>query len=157
MQLRCGTPDIRANTNTGDLCGLCQLRSALKRPFLARLSPRRGYHVPSSRLRRSEIAAPPTTAYREKQMRKVVQFGCSLCIIFASLLHACLALYVEQVNERKMVCVCGARKSCFEASSFPAPTSIFGARLDHGKAAGTYQISHTGQAPARVVWKIFAC
>ena len=90
-------------------------------------------------------------------MRKVVQFGCSLCIIFASLLHACLALYVEQVNERKLVCVCGARKSCFEASSFPAPTSIFGARLDHGKAAGTYQISHTGQAPARVVWMTFAC
>jgi hypothetical protein len=27
---------------------LCQLRSALKRPFLARLSPRRGYQVPSS-------------------------------------------------------------------------------------------------------------
>ncbi len=28
---------------------LCQLRSALKGPFLARLSPRRGYQVPSSR------------------------------------------------------------------------------------------------------------
>jgi hypothetical protein len=28
---------------------LCQLRSALKRPLLARLSPRRGYQVPSSR------------------------------------------------------------------------------------------------------------
>jgi hypothetical protein len=29
------------------------------------------------------------------------------CIIFASLLHACLALHViEQVNERKLVCVC---------------------------------------------------
>jgi hypothetical protein len=47
VQLRCGTPDIRVNT--GDLCGLCQLRSALKRPFLARLSSRRGYQVPSSR------------------------------------------------------------------------------------------------------------
>jgi hypothetical protein len=47
VQLRCGTPDNR--DNTGDLCGLCQLRSALKRPFLARLSPRRGYQVPSSR------------------------------------------------------------------------------------------------------------
>jgi hypothetical protein len=35
----------------------------------------------------------------------MVQFGCSLCIIFASLLHACLALCVEQVNERKLVCV----------------------------------------------------
>jgi hypothetical protein len=54
-----------------------------------------------------------------------------------------LALYVEQVNGRKLVCVCGARKSCFEASSFPAPTSVFGARLDRSKAAGTYQISHT--------------
>jgi hypothetical protein len=61
--------------------------------------------VPSSRLRRNEIAASPTTAYREKKMRKMVQFGCSHCIIiFASLLHACLALYVEQVNERKLVC-----------------------------------------------------
>jgi hypothetical protein len=41
-------------------------------------------------------------------MRKMVQFECSLCIIFifASLLHACLALYVEQVNERKLACVC---------------------------------------------------
>jgi hypothetical protein len=71
---------------------------------------------------------------------------------------ACLpALYVEQVNERKLVCVCGAWKSCFEASSLPAPTSIFGARLDRSKAAGTYQISHTGQVPARVVWMTFAC
>jgi hypothetical protein len=42
--------------------------------------------------------------YREKKMQKMVQFGCSLCIIFASLLHARLALYVEQVNERKLVC-----------------------------------------------------
>jgi hypothetical protein len=83
--------------------------------------------------------------------------GALFALFFASLLHACLALYVEQVNERKMVCVCGARKSCFEASSFPAPTSIFGARLDHGKAAGTYQISHTDQAPARVVWMTSAC
>jgi hypothetical protein len=49
-------------------------------------------------------------------MRKTVQFRCSLCITFASLLHACLALYVEQVNERKVVCVCGAWKSCFEPS-----------------------------------------
>jgi hypothetical protein len=80
----------------------------LERPFLARLSPRRGYQVPPSRLRRNDIAASPTTAYREKKMREMVQFGCSLCIIFASLLYACLALYVEQVNERKLVCVCGA-------------------------------------------------
>jgi hypothetical protein len=56
-------------------------------------------------LRRNEIAASPTTAHREKKMRKMVQFGCSLCIIFASLLHARLALYVEQVNERKLACV----------------------------------------------------
>jgi hypothetical protein len=34
-----------------------------------------------------------------------VQFGCSHCIIFALPLHACLALYVEQVDERKLVCV----------------------------------------------------
>jgi hypothetical protein len=54
----CGTPDIRAST--GDLHGLCQLPSALKRPFLARLSPspRRGYHKCRRRagLRRNEIA-----------------------------------------------------------------------------------------------------
>jgi hypothetical protein len=31
------------------ICGLCQLRSALKRPFLAHLSPHRGYQVPSNR------------------------------------------------------------------------------------------------------------
>jgi hypothetical protein len=58
VQLRCGTPDIKANTD--DLCSLCQLRSALKRPFLARLSPRRGYQyqVPSSRpAAQREIAA----------------------------------------------------------------------------------------------------
>jgi hypothetical protein len=91
-------------------------------------------------------------------MRKMMQFRCYLCIIFASLfLHTCLALYVEQANERKVVCVCGAWKSCFEASSFPAPTIIFGARLGRSKAAGTFQISHTGQAPARVVWMMFAC
>jgi hypothetical protein len=55
-------------------------------------------------LRRSEIAASPTTTHREKKMREMVQFGCSLCIIFASLLLAFLALYVAQVNERKLVC-----------------------------------------------------
>jgi hypothetical protein len=57
---------------------------------------------------RNEIAASPTTAYREKKMQKMVQFGAlfALCIIFASLLHACLALYVEQVNERKLAGVC---------------------------------------------------
>jgi hypothetical protein len=40
-------------------------------------------------------------------MRQMVQFGCSLCVLFAfaSILHACLALYVEQVNERKLACV----------------------------------------------------
>jgi hypothetical protein len=47
-------------------------------------------------------------------MRKLVQFGCSLCIMFASLLHACLALYVDQVNERKHetgVCVVHGKAS----------------------------------------------
>jgi hypothetical protein len=34
-----------------------------------------------------------------------VQLGCSHCIIFALPLHACLALYVEQVDERKLVFV----------------------------------------------------
>jgi hypothetical protein len=36
VQLRCRTPDIRVNT--GDVCSLWQLQSALKRPFLARFS-----------------------------------------------------------------------------------------------------------------------
>jgi hypothetical protein len=35
----------------------------------------------------------------------IVQFGHSLCTIFALPLRACLALYVEQVDERKLVCV----------------------------------------------------
>jgi hypothetical protein len=107
VQLRCGTPDSRVNT--GDLCGLCQLRSALKRLFLARLSPRRGYQVRAVEqacgATKSQLRQPPPRTGRNK-MREMVQFGCSLCIIFASLLHACLALYVEQVNERKLVCVC---------------------------------------------------
>jgi hypothetical protein len=42
---------------------------------------------------KSQLHQPPRTAYRERKMRKMVQFGCSLCISFASLLHACLALY----------------------------------------------------------------
>jgi hypothetical protein len=89
----------------------------------------------------------------------MVQFRCALCIIFASLLHTCLALYVEPVNERKVVCVCvvHGKAALQPPSTFPAPTSIIGARLDSSRAAGTFQISHTGQAPARVVWMMFAC
>jgi hypothetical protein len=34
-----------------------------------------------------------------------VQLGHSYCISFALPLHACLALYVEPVDERKLVCV----------------------------------------------------
>jgi hypothetical protein len=36
-----------------------------------------------------------------------VQFGCSLCVIFALPLHACLLCFacLEQVDERKLVCV----------------------------------------------------
>jgi hypothetical protein len=71
-------------------------------------------------LRRNQIAASPTTAYRERENKCekwCAQFECSLCIIFASLLHARLALYVEQVNERKLVCAwCMHRKSCVERS-----------------------------------------
>jgi hypothetical protein len=89
-------------------------------------------------------------------MRKIVQFGCSLCTIFASLLYAFLALYVEQVKGNWCV-MCGAWKSCFEASLFPAPTSFLGLVFTAARPAGTYQISHTGQAPARVVWMAFAC
>jgi hypothetical protein len=104
---------------------------------------------------KSQLHRPPRTGRKKKQKWLGALF--SLCIIFASLLRACLALCVAQVNERKVVCVCGAWKICFEASSFPAPTWVFGARLDRSRAAGTYQISHTGQAPARVVWMTFAC
>jgi hypothetical protein len=71
-------------------------------------------------LRRNEIAASPTPRTGKKKPEKWCNSGAlfSLCIIFASLLlsHACLALYVEQVNERKLACVCGAWKSSFEAS-----------------------------------------
>jgi hypothetical protein len=35
----------------------------------------------------------------------LVQFGYSHCIIFALPLHAFLAMYVEQVDGRKLVCV----------------------------------------------------
>jgi hypothetical protein len=51
---------------------------------------------------KSQLRQPPRAG--RKKMRKMVQFGCSLCIIFASRLHACLALYVEQVNERELAC-----------------------------------------------------
>jgi hypothetical protein len=55
---------------------------------------------------KSQLRQPPRTGRKkcQKMHKKMVQFGCSLCIIFASLLNACLALYVEQVNERKLVC-----------------------------------------------------
>jgi hypothetical protein len=71
-------------------------------------------------LRRNQIAASPTTAYRERENKCekwCAQFECSLCIIFASLLHTCLALYVEQVNERKLVCAwCIGKAALKEAS-----------------------------------------
>jgi hypothetical protein len=57
-------------------------------------------------LRRDEIAAPPTTAYREKKN------GGNGAIRVLSLHYFCFAfacppfaLYVEQVNERKLACV----------------------------------------------------
>jgi hypothetical protein len=76
-----------------------QLRSAPKRPFLARLSPRRGYQVPSSvepacGATKSQLRQPPRTGRKEKKNAKLVQFGCSLCIIFASLAFACLPCFV---------------------------------------------------------------
>jgi hypothetical protein len=42
---------------------------------------------------------------REKKCEKWCNSGALFAFFFfASLLHACLALYVEQVNERKLVC-----------------------------------------------------
>jgi hypothetical protein len=58
--------------------------------------------VPTCGATKSQLRQPPRTG---EKMRKMVQSGYSLCIIFASLLHARLALYVEQVNERKLACV----------------------------------------------------
>jgi hypothetical protein len=46
---------------------------------------------PACGAKKSQLRQPPRSG--RKKMRKRVQFGCSLCIIFASLLHACLALY----------------------------------------------------------------
>jgi hypothetical protein len=43
-------------------------------------------------------------AQGEKNAKGWCNSGALFAIIFASLLHACLALYVEQVNERKLVC-----------------------------------------------------
>jgi hypothetical protein len=57
------------------------------------------------------------------------------------------------------VCVvrCGVwcMGSCFVASDFPAlaRTSIFWCSSWPNKTHGTYQTSHTGQAPVCVVWK----
>jgi hypothetical protein len=66
---------------------------------------------------KSQLHQPPRTG--RKICEKLLQFRCSLCIIFASLLHACLALCVEQVNERKVVCVCVC-SACGKAALKPA-------------------------------------
>jgi hypothetical protein len=103
---------------------------------------------------KSQLHHPPHTG------RKKCEKWCNLGALFALfLLRFCMLALLCMLSRRTKGkwCVCGAWKSCFEASSFPAPTSIFGARLDRSKAAGTYQTSHTGQAPARVVWMMFAC
>jgi hypothetical protein len=68
----------------------------------------------------------------------MVQFGCSLCIICTSLLHACLALYVDQVNDQGNWCVRGAWKSCVETSQCQALTSIF---LGSSSRARLYRIN----------------
>jgi hypothetical protein len=84
-------------------------------------------------------------------MREMVQFGCSLCIIFASLLHACLALYVEQVNERKLVCVCVVHgKAALKPASARHQQAFLGLVLTAARllAPTKSEISHTCQAPA---------
>jgi hypothetical protein len=60
-------------------------------------------------------------------MRKMVQFECSLCIIifFASLLHACLALYVEPVDERKLVRVCWCMEKLLYSQLVPGTKKQF--------------------------------
>jgi hypothetical protein len=93
-------------------------------------------------------------------MREMVQFGCSLCISFASFLHARLALYVEQPGERKQTgaCVVYGKAALKPARRTRHQKSFMGLVVTAaGLIYGTYQISHTGQAPARVVWMMFAC
>jgi hypothetical protein len=91
-----------------------QLRSAPKRPFLARLSPRRGYQVPSSvepacGATKSQLRQPPRTGRKEKKNAKYgairvlsLHYFCFACFCMLALLCICM-LTVEQVNERKLV------------------------------------------------------
>jgi hypothetical protein len=87
-------------------------------------------------------------------MREMVQLRYSHCIIFALPLHACLALYVEQVDERKLVCVwCMEKLLCSQL--VPGTNKQFlGLVLTAARllAAGTCQTSHTGQSPAHVLF-----
>jgi hypothetical protein len=94
-------------------------------------------------LRRNEIAASPTTAYREKKTRKMVQFGCSLlslCALF--LLRFC----------RGVVVVAGLRGgllypplslSPFAAAGAWAPTP----RVTNRLTAARFQFSHPDASP----------
>jgi hypothetical protein len=52
---------------------------------------------------KSQLHQPPRT--EEKNAKNGAIRVLSFCIMFASLLHARLALYIEQVNERKLACV----------------------------------------------------
>jgi hypothetical protein len=64
---------------TGDLCGLCQLRPALKRPFLARLSPR----VVDTKCRRADITFQALYIHcnRIAYLRHKVSASCA-CAVF---------------------------------------------------------------------------
>jgi hypothetical protein len=88
-------------------------------------------------------------------MRKMVQFGCSPCIIFASLLHVRFDLYlcVEQVNERKLECVWCMEKAALKPASARHQQAFLGLVLT--AAQGGWHVlnqahspSATGQAPA---------
>jgi hypothetical protein len=67
---------------------------------------------------KSQLRQPPRTG--RNKCGKWYNSGAlfALFLLRASLLHACLALYVEQVNERKLVCACvaGAWQSYVETS-----------------------------------------
>jgi hypothetical protein len=94
VQLRCGTPDTRANT--GDLCGLCELRSKPKRPYF-RVSVRNvdtKCRRAGLRLRRNEIASSLTAACRREQKIEINSAIRALSLHYFCFAFACFPCFV---------------------------------------------------------------
>jgi hypothetical protein len=114
-------------------------------------------------LRRNEIASSLAAACREQKIEinsaiRVLSLH-YFCFLFACLPCALHMLLSRWMKGSKMVRVwCMEKLLCSQL--VPGTNKQFlGLVLtaSRTKAAGTCQISHTGQAPARVVWKTFAC